>query len=72
MAGDFGHLGNHQAAELVSSMPRHGLTNLLLAHLSEKNNRPELAREALLAVDARLEGCLTLAEQDSPSPWLSV
>jgi len=72
VAGDFGHLGNHQAAELVASMPRHGLTSLLLAHLSEKNNRPELARQALLAVDARLEACLTLANQDSPSPWLSV
>ncbi|MGB7551679.1 MAG: MBL fold metallo-hydrolase, partial [Chromatiaceae bacterium] len=72
VAGDFGHLGNHQAAELVSSMPHRGLSSLLMAHLSEKNNHPELARQALLAVDASLADRLTLAEQDSPSPWLPV
>ncbi len=72
VAGDFGHLGNHQAAELVSSMPCRRLSSLLLAHLSDKNNRPELARQALLAVDASLADRLTLAEADSPSPWLPV
>lgn len=72
VGGDFGHLGNHQAAELVASLPRGRWTQLVLAHLSEKNNRPELARQAMLAVDASLASRLTLATQDHPSPWLAV
>ena len=72
VGGDFGHLGNHQAAELVDQLPHRHLTRLLLAHLSEKNNHPELARQAILAVDAGLAARLTLAHQDQPSPWLAV
>ena len=72
VGGNFGHLGNHQAAELVDQLPHRRLTRLLLAHLSEKNNHPDLARQAILAVDASLAERLTLAHQDHPSPWLSV
>ncbi len=72
VSGNQGHLGNHQAAELLGSLPRQGLTSLLVAHLSEKNNRPELARQALQAVDIDLAKRITLAEQDRPSPWLPV
>jgi phosphoribosyl 1,2-cyclic phosphodiesterase len=72
VGGDFGHLGNHQAAELVDQLPHRHLTRLLLAHLSEKNNHPDLARQAILAVDASLAARLTLAHQDQPSPWLAV
>lgn len=72
VGGNFGHLANHQAAELVDQLPHHRLTRLLLAHLSEKNNHPDLARQAMLDVDASLAERLTLAEQDRPSPWLPV
>lgn len=72
VGGDFGHLGNHQAAELVDQLPHRRLSRLLLAHLSEKNNHPELARQAILAVDATLAERLTLAQQDQPSTWLAV
>ena len=72
VGGNFGHLGNHQAAELVDQLPHRRLTRLLLAHLSEKNNHPELARQAILDVDLSLAERLTLAHQDQPSPWLPV
>jgi phosphoribosyl 1,2-cyclic phosphodiesterase len=72
IAGAFGHLSNEQAAELLDSLPHRQLSNLLVAHISAKNNRPELAREALLQVDASLGSRLTMARQDRPGPWLEV
>ena len=72
VAGPFGHLSNDQAAELVDQLPNTQLSNLLVAHVSEKNNRPELARQTLLQVDADLDDRLSLARQDEPSPWMTV
>lgn len=72
VAGPFGHLSNDQAAALIDQMPHARLGRVLIAHVSEKNNRPELARDALLAVSADLAPRLSLAEQDRPSAWLSV
>ena len=42
ISGDNGHLSNTQALELFSSHRGHHLTHLLLSHLSENNNSPEL------------------------------
>jgi phosphoribosyl 1,2-cyclic phosphodiesterase len=72
IAGPFGHLSNRQAAALLDAIPRRQLSSLLVAHVSATNNRPELARRALLAVDADLQPRLAVAEQDRPSPWLPV
>lgn len=72
IAGPFGHLSNDQAAELLDQLPVARLSSLHVAHLSEKNNRPDLARQALLQVDADLADRLTLAHQDGPSSWLTV
>lgn len=44
--GNHGHLSNDQAAELVANGASPRLKKLLLAHLSEENNRPELAWDA--------------------------
>ena len=52
--GDGGHLSNEQAARLLQKMFHidhgHHLESLVLAHLSEHNNTPELALEAARAV----------------------
>lgn len=40
---DTGHLSNAQAAEVLSRVVGKGLKNIILAHLSEKNNTHELA-----------------------------
>jgi phosphoribosyl 1,2-cyclic phosphodiesterase len=71
VGGDFGHLSNDQAAGLLDSLPHAQLRHLVVAHMSEKNNRPDLARSALLGVSADLAPRLTLAGQDRPSPWLA-
>jgi phosphoribosyl 1,2-cyclic phosphodiesterase len=72
VGGAFGHLSNDQAAELIDALPHRNLSSLLVAHVSEKNNRPELARSALLEVDADLASRIQLACQDRPSDWLTV
>lgn len=44
--GRLGHLSNHQAAELLSELAHGGLKHVVLAHLSQVNNRPEVAFES--------------------------
>ena len=50
VAGRFGHLDNGMAAKLLASLDSSKLQHLIAAHLSEKNNTPELARAALSGV----------------------
>lgn len=47
VGGDFGHLANPAAAEILRAVAHHGLRRVVAAHLSEQNNRPELAQAAL-------------------------
>lgn len=42
-----GHLSNEQAVGVMTKILHPGLKNLILAHLSEKNNLPELAYEIM-------------------------
>jgi phosphoribosyl 1,2-cyclic phosphodiesterase len=43
VAGRLGHLANDQTAELLNHAAHRGLTDVVLAHLSETNNTPDLA-----------------------------
>lgn len=47
IGGRLGHLSNEGAAEILGRCTHAGLQHVLAAHLSERNNRPELARAAL-------------------------
>ena len=49
IASRLGHLDNGAAAELLSRIDSSRLRHLIAAHLSQHNNRPELARAALAA-----------------------
>ena len=51
--GGRGHLSNVQAAALLAKVCHPGLREVVLAHLSEHNNTPRLAREAAETVLAR-------------------
>jgi len=42
-----GHLSNQEAAALVSDVSTPALAHVILAHLSEQNNRPEKALQAM-------------------------
>jgi phosphoribosyl 1,2-cyclic phosphodiesterase len=47
VAGRFGHLCNADAARLVAALELSKLRHLIAAHLSQQNNKPELALGAL-------------------------
>ena len=47
VAGRFGHLCNADAGHLVAALERSCLRHLIAAHLSQQNNKPELAVAAL-------------------------
>jgi phosphoribosyl 1,2-cyclic phosphodiesterase len=49
IAGRYGHLDNNQAAQIVAAIAPQSLQHVLAAHLSQKNNRPDLACAALAA-----------------------
>lgn len=54
VSGRFGHLSNPEAASLIKRTVDERCRCIVLAHLSEKNNTPELARaSALRALHAR-------------------
>ncbi|MBE6683212.1 MAG: MBL fold metallo-hydrolase [Ruminococcaceae bacterium] len=47
--GDMGHLSNSLCAKLLPHLAKHGSVSFLLAHLSEENNRPQIAFDECLA-----------------------
>ncbi len=49
VAGRLGHLDNRASASLLAALDRSRLKHVIAAHLSQKNNTPELARGALAA-----------------------
>ena len=66
IAGDQGHLSNRQAQEMLTHLAGPELHTLVLAHLSDSNNTPALAREAACEtlVEMGLDGVRVLvAEQ---------
>jgi phosphoribosyl 1,2-cyclic phosphodiesterase len=72
VASDYGHLNNAQAAQLLTELERSRLKNLVLGHLSETNNKPELAKEAVLETAPDLADRLHVLEQGCASPWFLV
>lgn len=50
IGGRLGHLANDTAAQILAGCMHLGLKHLVAAHLSERNNRPELAQAALASV----------------------
>lgn len=69
VAGNYGHLNNQQSAELLHLIKHDKLQHLVVAHISEKNNTPELARSALLKIACEFEDRLNMFEQDQSSDW---
>ena len=71
VGGAYGHLANSAAAALARSLLATGaLRQVVAAHLSEQNNRPELARQALTdALGTAVE--VHVADGPSGSGWIS-
>ncbi|QDU67092.1 MBL fold metallo-hydrolase [Engelhardtia mirabilis] len=75
VAGDHGHLSNAQGAQMLEWMAGPELHTLVLAHLSETNNTPELALAAAHACLARIGRAdveVLVAPQHEVGPELEV
>jgi phosphoribosyl 1,2-cyclic phosphodiesterase len=71
VGGSLGHLSNAQAAGLLAGVEQGALQHLVAAHLSEQNNAPRKAREALAAVLGHERG-LQVADQSAGFGWLEI
>lgn len=72
IAGRLGHLANTASADLVRAMDCSRLQHVIAAHLSEKNNTPELARAALAgALNCETEW-IGVATQEEGFGWREI
>ncbi len=68
-----GHLANEEASAFLATLLHDKLQFIILAHLSEKNNTPELAMKSAHAVVAEEHLCrLHVASQTTPSDMFTL
>ena len=72
VGGQHGHLSNEQAAGLLEAVDLDRLQYLVLSHLSEQNNRPELAIEAVETVLGSRNVEVCLSEQADVLDWIDL
>lgn len=72
IGGPFGHLANAAAAALLAALDRSRLRHVIAAHLSEKNNRPDLARAALASALGCAPDWVEVADQASGFAWREI
>ncbi len=67
--GPLGHLSNDVAAQFAADSARSGTRDIILAHLSEENNTPQMALNTVgrLLEAAGYTGQLTVAPRSTPS-----
>lgn len=72
IGGAWGHLANETAADLLQQVAHVELKHVIAAHLSERNNSPELARECLRQVLGCQTSDIEVANPNSGTPWFTV
>ena len=72
IGGRFGHLSNDTAAQILDACRHAGLRHLVAAHLSERNNRPDLARAALARVCGAAPADIVVADPTLGFDWLDL
>lgn len=70
VGGAWGHLANEAAAAIAQALRGTGLRQVVAAHLSEQNNRPELARAALAVAMGCEPADIGVADGPSGCGWL--
>jgi phosphoribosyl 1,2-cyclic phosphodiesterase len=70
IAGQHGHLANAQSATLLDACRHRGLRHVVAAHLSQQNNRPEMALAALAGALGTAQTQLSVADAASGCPWV--
>lgn len=69
---DKGHLSNKTTAKYLKKIVGENTKNIVLAHLSEKNNTEELALNAMKEVELDKKINITIARQHEESPLIEV
>lgn len=72
VGGRFGHLNNSEAAGILASLDMSRLQHLVAAHLSRKNNTPELAVQALSAAIGCAASWVGVATQEQGFSWREI
>ncbi len=70
--GRSGHLSNEDAALLLETLRHDRLAHVILAHLSEENNTPDIARKTVETVLTGTQTTLHVADQRSGSRVISL
>ena len=72
IGGRLGHLSNDTAAQILTACLHDGLRHVIAAHLSQENNRPELALAALAAACGSRASDLQAANQAAGFDWIEM
>lgn len=69
VGGDYGHLSNDQAMELLARIETKNLQSLVIMHLSAQNNDDNLVFNTLLNVVPDMASIIEVADQDQGLAW---
>lgn len=72
VGGDWGHLSNDAAGAILAALAHPGLKRVVAAHLSERNNRPELVRERFACSLGWEQDAIVIAHQHTGTSWICV
>lgn len=72
IAGPYGHLDNATAAALLAALDNSRLKHIVAAHLSLKNNTPELAVNALAGALSCAQEWVGVATQEEGFAWREI
>lgn len=72
VGGPHGHLANADAAALAQMLKHDGLGPVVAAHLSVRNNHPDLAKASLASALNRPPAEIPVADALTGSPWFRV
>lgn len=72
ISGPLGHLSNDSACELARELNHTGLGAVVAAHLSERNNSPEIVLECLSKALGRSQDEVWVASPVTGSAWVTV
>lgn len=72
VGGQFGHLSNSASADIARAVCHPRMKHLVAAHLSQQNNRPELAQDLLSQALGCRSADIVVADAGTGTPWLSL
>lgn len=72
IGGSYGHLSNQASADILKAIDQSRLKKVVGAHLSRRNNRIDLAYQALAGALESSDTEISIACQDSGFEWISL